>query len=57
MFLFQRKLESYGGKSINICPLISRATLDTMLRCTLSYKSETVQSEERYVQLIQKLLP
>ena len=48
-FVLQKKLEVLGtGKeSLNICPLISRATLDTMLRCTLSYESDGIQSTDR----------
>ena len=44
-YTFQRKLEelSCGEKSVNISPLVSRATLDTMLRCTLSYEDEEIQ--------------
>lgn len=56
-----RKLAALGTgeSSLNICPLISRATLDTMLRCTLSYKSEGIQStggeQHPYVFAVEKL--
>lgn len=56
-----KKLEVLGtGKeSLNICPLISRATLDTMLRCTLSYESDGIQSTDSdqhpYVKAVERL--
>lgn len=47
--VLQSKLSSLGtgGKSVDVCPLVSRATLDTMLRCALSYVNDEVQSTER----------
>lgn len=56
-----KKLSTLGSgkESLNICPLISRATLDTMLRCTLSYESEGIQSTESdqhpYVKAVERL--
>lgn len=56
-----RKIEelSCSGKSINVCHVISHATLDTMLRCTLSYEDDGIQNAEGeqhpYVSAINKL--
>ena len=36
-----------GDKSLDVCPLVSRATLDTMLRCALSYVDDGVQSTDK----------
>ena len=51
LFIFtQRKINTLGadGKSLNVCPVISRATLDTVLRCALSYVDTGIQSTDRY---------
>ena len=37
------KEKSKDGKSINIFPVVGRATLDTMLRCAMSYNDDTIQ--------------
>ena len=48
LHVFQSKLSSLGTgcDSIDICPLINRATLDTLLRCALSYDDEGIQSTD-----------
>ena len=51
LFIFaQRKIKNLGadGKSLDVCPVISRATLDTVLRCALSYVDTGIQSTDRY---------
>ena len=48
---FQGKISSLGtgDQSVDICPLVSRATLDVLLRCALSYVDEGIQSTDRYM--------
>lgn len=51
---------SAAGESVDVCPLVSRATLDTMLRCTLSYTDHTVQDlknghQHSYVEAVHRL--
>lgn len=48
------------GSSIDTYPLVSRATLDNVLRCSLSYVDETVQStdfecQHKYIAMVNKL--
>jgi hypothetical protein len=33
-----------SGESVDVYPMVSRATLDTMLRCVMSYNDDTVQN-------------
>ena len=57
LFIFaQRKITNLGedGKSLDVCPVISRATLDTVLRCALSYVDTGIQSTDRYENSIHK---
>ena len=59
LFLDKIKLLASDGKSIDVKPLVSRATLDNVLRCALSYVDESVQSTEKgqhpYVKAVGKV--
>ncbi|XP_045171819.2 cytochrome P450 4B1-like isoform X3 [Mercenaria mercenaria] len=58
--IFMEKVDemSEGGLSIDVYPMLSRATLDTMLRCVMSYNDDTVQntgSQHPYVAATHRL--
>lgn len=47
LFLSKIKSLTADGNSVDICPIISRATLDTVLRCALSYVDKDVQTTDK----------
>lgn len=44
--IFMEKIDelSADGRSVDVYPMVSRATLDTMLRCVMSYNDNAVQN-------------
>ena len=46
--LLQEKVikQTSNGQSVDVYPIVGRAALDTMLRCTMSYNDDTVQDAE-----------
>ena len=44
LFLSRVASQTANGKSTDVCPFVKRATLDTMLRCVLSYVDEGIQN-------------
>ena len=47
VFIEEIKLMTPDAQSIDIAPLASRATLDTLLRCVFSYEDEEIQSTDK----------